>query len=395
METPRDTRNGAGRPHLFMVGPVPPPYGGVGAVFQSFLDSELKEHFRITVVDTSKKDAREIVSDSRVSLRDGLYLGKTLAELVLKLLRERPDVAFLTPVGDHSLLREAACVRLLKFSGARVVCQFHARYEGELFVTGRRWARRFLGPLLQPADRILVLSEGLKRYFSRDFTPARVGVLTNFVDATPYLSLPVPRPRRAHLTVFFLGRLSEAKGVWDLLETVDAVTAAIPEVRFVFGGTAEFPAVEAAIRRYTAEHGLADRVEFPGVLTGERKLAAFAAADCFCLPSHLENQPVVLLEAMAAGLPILSTKVGTIPEIVTSGAEGLLVAPRDRSALTRALVRLLSDPELRAIMGARGRARVQAEFDRPVVVRRLVAELAAQAGGMRRPIAAPATGGSA
>jgi len=373
-----------------MVGPVPPPYGGVGAVFQSFLDSELKEHFRITVVDTSKKDAREIVSDSSVSLRDGLYLGRTLANLALKLLRERPDVAFLTPVGDHSLLREAACVRLLKLSGARVVCQFHARYEGELFVTGKPWARRWLGPLLKPADRILVLSEGLRRYFSPDFTPARMGVLTNFVDATPYLELPVPRPRRDRLTVFFLGRLSEPKGVWDLLETVAKVTAAVPKAHFVLGGTAEFPAVEAAIQRYTAEHGLADRVEFPGILTGERKLAAFAAADCFCLPSHLENQPVVLLEAMAAGLPIVATRVGTIPEIVADGGEGLLIPPRDRGALTSALIRLLLDPQLRATMGARGRARVQAEFDRPVVVKQLVAELAALAGGIGAPTTAAA-----
>jgi glycosyltransferase involved in cell wall biosynthesis len=376
-----------------MVGPVPPPYGGVGAVFQSFLDSELKDHFRITVVDTSKKDAREIVSDSRVSLRDGLYLGKTLADLMLKLLRERPDVAFLTPVGDHSLLREAACVWLLKFSGARVVCQFHARYEGELFVTGRPWARRFLGPLLSRADRILVLSEGLRRYFTPDFQSSRMGVLTNFVDAAPYLSLPVPRPRRDRLTVFFLGRLSEPKGVWDLLETVTAVTAAIPNARFVLGGTAEFPAVEAAILRYTAEHGLADRVDFPGILTGERKLAAFAAADCFCLPSHLENQPVVLLEAMAAGLPIVATRVGTIPEIVADGREGILIPPRDRTALTGALIRLLSDPELRVTMGARGQARVKMEFDRPVVVKRLVQELAALAGGIRaRASAAPAAG---
>ena len=107
-------------------------------------------HFRITVVDTSKKDAREVVSDARVSVRDGVYLTKSLVELALKVTRERPDVAFLTPVGDHSLLREAAFLRLLKLCGVPSVCQFHARYEGELFVTGRPWARRFLGPLLAP-----------------------------------------------------------------------------------------------------------------------------------------------------------------------------------------------------------------------------------------------------
>jgi glycosyltransferase involved in cell wall biosynthesis len=368
-----------------MIGPVPPPYGGVGAVFKSFLDSELRDHFRITVVDTSKKDAREVVSDSRVSLRDALYLAKTLAELAVKVARERPDVAFMTPVGDHSLIREALSVRILKLRGVPVVCQFHARYEGELFVTGRRWARRFLGPLLAPADRILLLSEGLRRYFSPDFAPDRTGVLTNFVDSALYSGLPRPGPAGDGPTVFFLGRLSEPKGLWDLLAAVRPVAERIPDVRFVIGGTAEFPVVEAEIARVTAELGLGARVVFPGTLTGERKLAAFAGADVFCLPSHLENQPVVLLEAMAAGLPVVSTRVGTIPELVTDGVEGFLIAPRDRAALTTQLIRLLADPSLGAAMGARGRARVAAEFDRRVVVERLVAELRALAGRAAEP----------
>jgi glycosyltransferase involved in cell wall biosynthesis len=368
---------GSPLPHLLMIGPVPPPYGGVGAVFKAFLDSELQEHFRITVVDTSKKDAREVVSDSRVSLRDGLYLTKSLVELALKLTRERPDVAFLTPVGDHSLLREAAFLRLLKLRGIPIVCQFHARYEGELFVTGRPWARRFLGPLLAPADRILLLSEGLRRYFTADFARDRTGVLTNFVDSVPYATLPRPRPAGGPPTVFFLGRLSEPKGLWDLLAAVRPVAERIPDVRFVIGGTAEFPAVEAEIARVTAELDVGSRVVFPGTLTGERKLAAFGAADVFCLPSHLENQPVVLLEAMAAGLPVVSTSVGTISELVTDGSEGFLIAPRDREALATQLVRLLADPTLRAAMGARGRARVAAQFDRRVVVDRLIGELRA------------------
>jgi glycosyltransferase involved in cell wall biosynthesis len=383
MKRAPDTRHGERKPHLFMIGPIPPPYGGVGAVFQSFLDSDLQQHFRITVVDTSKKDAREIVSDPGVSLRDGLHLAKTLAELGLKLAQDRPDVAFLTPVGDHSLVREAACVRMLRLCGAGIVCQFHARYEGELFVTGRPWARRFLGPLLAPADRILVLSEGLRQYFSPDFTRERTGVLSNFVDTATYRPLPVPRPPSARPTVFFLGRLSAPKGLWDLLAAVPPVAAAVPNVRFVLGGTAEFPAVEQELAKRITQEGLAPYVELPGILTGAEKLAAFAAADCFCLPSHLENQPVVLLEAMAAGLPVVSTRVGTIPELVTEGREGFLVTPGDRAGLAAALIRVLGDPELRAAMGGFGRSRVDPDFDRQSVVNRLIAELEAVCAARR------------
>jgi glycosyltransferase involved in cell wall biosynthesis len=104
-------------------------------------------------------------------------------------------------------------------------------------------------------------------------------------------------------------------------------------------------------------------------------MAAFAAADVFCLPTHLDNQPVVLFEAMAAGLPVVTTTVGAIPETLVSEEHGLLTAPRDRDQLGQALIQLLRDPPLRARMGALGRERVTREFDRRVVIHRLIGEL--------------------
>ncbi len=373
------------KPHLFMIGPVPPPHGGVGRIFQSILESEIQERYEITVVDTSKKDAREIVSDSSVSLRDGAYFLRTLAVLVAKLAGRRPDLAFLTPVADHSLVREALFLRLVRLAGAGVVCQFHARYEGELFVSGPRWARRLLGPMLRPADRILLLSDGLRRHFAADFPSPKTGVLPNFVDTGELGHLPVPRPAHDPLTVFFLGRLSEAKGVWDLLHAVQPVIAVTPETRFVLGGMAEFVEIEREIRAFLTDRGLDPVVSLPGTLTGEAKIGAFAAADLFCLPTHLDNQPVVLLEAMAAGLPIVTTSVGAIPEMIGDGEEGIVVPPRSPERLAAAILRLLSNPELRARMGAAGRARVRRDFDRALVIDRLIGELEEVRESRRRP----------
>lgn len=369
------TDPGPAAPHLFMIGPVPPPYGGVGAIFKAILESELGRHFRLTVVDTSKKDRREIVSDPSVSLRDGYHFLRTTIELAWKLARDRPALAFLTPVADHSLLREALFVRLARLAGAGVVCQFHARYAGELFVTGAPWARRLLGPLLAPADRILLLSPGLRRYFGADFPAEKTGVLANFVDTTVYAALPVPRPARGACTIFFLGRLSAPKGLFDLLAAVEPVVARAPGTRFVFGGVAEFASVEREIEAFVAARHIGPHVEFLGTVTGAAKLAAFAAADIFCLPSHLENQPVVVIEALAAGLPVVATRVGVVDEMVADGEEGFLIAPEDRAGLVAALLRLVADPALRSAMGARGRARAGREFERTGAIAHLVSEL--------------------
>jgi len=202
-------------------------------------------------------------------------------------------------------------------------------------------------------------------------------VLANFVDTTEYAALPLPRPARTACTVFFLGRLSAQKGLFDLLDAVRPVVAKAPGTRFLFGGVAEFDSVDREIEAFVAAHDLGPHVEFLGTVTGAAKLAAFAAADIFCLPSHLENQPVVLIEALAAGLPVVATRVGVIDEMVADGEAGFLIAPGDRTGLVAALVNLAADPELRAAMGARGRARATREYDRAVAIAHLVGELRA------------------
>jgi glycosyltransferase involved in cell wall biosynthesis len=100
-------------------------------------------------------------------------------------------------------------------------------------------------------------------------------------------------------------------------------------------------------------------------------------ADLFVFASSCENMPNVLLEAMAAGLPVVTTAVGTISEVVIDGEHGLVVPPRAREALAAALIRLLEDDALRARMGTAGRERVTRDFDRRVIMARLIGELEA------------------
>ena len=109
------------------------------------------------------------------------------------------------------------------------------------------------------------------------------------------------------------------------------------------------------------------------------------AADVFCLPSFAEGVPVVLMEAMALGVPVVTTRVMGIPELVEDGVSGLLVAPGSRGELAGALQRLIDDAQLRAALGEAARRRVEAEHDldrSAAQLRALFAErLGAGAGG--------------
>ncbi|EQD38607.1 glycosyl transferase group 1 [mine drainage metagenome] len=109
------------------------------------------------------------------------------------------------------------------------------------------------------------------------------------------------------------------------------------------------------------------RVVWTGGVPPDALRREYASADLFVLPSHMEPFGIVLLEAMAAGLPVVATSVGGIPEVVHSGLTGLLVPPRDPAALARALDTLVADPQLRSRFGDRGRARAE-EFSWPRLI---------------------------
>jgi glycosyltransferase involved in cell wall biosynthesis len=119
------------------------------------------------------------------------------------------------------------------------------------------------------------------------------------------------------------------------------------------------------------------RLHFHGSLSAEEVRRRLAAGSLFTLPSHEEGQPIAILEAMAAGLPVVVTSIGANPDVVRDGVDGLLVAPRDPAALADALERLLRDPAERRRIGASARERAQDGFDRGVLRNRLLEEYAA------------------
>jgi glycosyltransferase involved in cell wall biosynthesis len=153
-----------------------------------------------------------------------------------------------------------------------------------------------------------------------------------------------------------VGRLESMKGFAVLLEAIGALARDGEPIRLtVIGDGPQRPALEAA-----APPGV---VTFTGALGAPEVKRRLAQADLFCLPSFAEGLPVVLMEAMASGLPVIATQVLGVPELVRDGESGLLVPPGRPEALAAALRRLARDPELRRRFGAAGRATVAEHFD--------------------------------
>ncbi|MGO8987302.1 MAG: glycosyltransferase family 4 protein [bacterium] len=168
--------------------------------------------------------------------------------------------------------------------------------------------------------------------------------------------------------VLFVSRFIKEKGIFDLMESIPGVVSRFENVSFVFAGDGpEFNQMKAAC----SENGLDHYVRFTGHLTYKDVVRALTAADIFVLPTYIEGMPTAILQALAAGLPIISTRAGGIPEVIQDGVHGFLVEPRNPAQLVDRILFLLQNDALRKKIGDCNVRLSREEFDIEVVSRKL------------------------
>lgn len=221
-------------------------------------------------------------------------------------------------------------------------------------------AQRFVRSILRKARRVAALSGDARETLAAIAPGVAVDVVPNPVTVPAWQApLDAGAP-----TVLFLGALKEAKGVFDLLRAWPAVLRAVPDARLVLGGAGELDRV----RDFAREQAIAASVVTPGWVLDEHKEALLREAWVLVLPSHWEALPMAVLEAMAAGVPVVATGVGGIPEALGVATTGRLVPPGDVHRLASALIEILTNQELRRAMGTAARARARAAYAADVVL---------------------------
>lgn len=255
---------------------------------------------------------------------------------------------------NASFRRKSLFLTLARLAGKPYVFHLHGgafdRYYAGASVLEQRW----VGHTIRSARVVLVLSDNWAAWVRQNIRHPDVRVLPNPVVA-PRLPAGVPRESR---TLLFLGRLEEEKGVFVLVEALARLATRYPALRVVFAGEGDV----AALRTAAAAAGVLERIELPGWVAGNAKAALLARAGIFVLPSRFEGLPMAVLEAQAAGLPVVATRVGGIPQVVTDGENGMLADPDDVASLVGALAQVLADPENACKMGEIGRERVLAGY---------------------------------
>jgi phosphatidyl-myo-inositol alpha-mannosyltransferase len=283
------------------------------------------------------------------------FSPRYLTQIDDMLARERFDILHFhepfVPFLSLFLLRESQSVNIATF---HAFAGFSPSYE-----FGSRALRGYAGKL---HGRIAV--SGAARHFIDRFFPGDYKVIPNGVDVQRFATaVPIARWQDGTPNVLFVGRHEPRKGLLDLLKAHRILRKTGSGSRLLIVGSGP---QEREARRYVATRGLQE-VEFLGRVSDTEKAQLFRTADVYASPATGgESFGIVLLEAMAAGTPIVCSDIHGYKGVVRRGREGLLVPPREPRELAVAIDRLLRDPALREQMGAAGQERAE-EFSWPRV----------------------------
>lgn len=331
-----------------MVGTHPTTMGGVSTVVRGYMDGGLFQRFDCHYVATHR--------DGGALTKATTALRAWLSILVQLIWRPTPLVHIHLSSRASFWRKSVVCLMARALHRPYVLhmhgSEFMKFYDDEC---GPR-ARHFVQGRFRDAALVLALSEEWRANLLRICPTAKVEVLTNAV------ALPDLSARRASndtdLTILFLGRLGERKGTFDLVNAFGQLASRFPKARLICAGDGAIKEVQ----QLTRDLGIESRVTCPGWLSVAEARQLLSSASVFTLPSYAEGLPMALLEAMSWSLPVVTSPVGGIPQVIRDGQNGFLVAPGDVGNLSTALASLLESATLRQRIGEAARRTIEQTY---------------------------------
>ena len=315
------------------------PKGGIAVVLNSY--SRIFPVFNIIVN-----------SNGINAIANILQLLYSLFVITFKLLFYRSiKIVHIHTASYNSFKRSTLFITLTKLFKRKVVIHIHGGGFKEYYEKNKAFVHRNLSK----CDIIIALTEYWRIYF-KGLGFDNVVIVPNIVDA-PVVQKNMNDDGKTH--ILYLGMITKAKGIYDLLDVVNKYKTALEnKIILHIGGNGETSTLQSIIK----ENGLSQIVKFEGWVSGEKKVELLNNADVFILPSYTEGLPISILEAMSYRLPVISTPVGGIPEVIKDGENGFLFTPGDKDALYNAINNLVADKNQREDMGEKSYKRVQQHF---------------------------------
>jgi glycosyltransferase involved in cell wall biosynthesis len=341
-----------------VISQIPPPVHGSTLMTEVFLDvlSGMGADWRLV----DRRFSRSAGEIGRMSIRKIAAAASLVVRLATYLLRDRPRaVVFFTTTRSFSFFIDCVLSELTRLSSVPTVQYVHALGFRQLAARGRLRAH-LVRRLLTSASEIVVLSETLKADI-QPFYDGRIRVIENVLPEEPPEWVH-RAPMEARNEVLFLSNLVAGKGYEDFLEIAFACLESGADATFVLAGHSS-PEVAGTIEREIQARGLTSSITYLGAVSGDQKWEVLARARALVFPSYSEALPLVQIEALASGVPILGYRAGALADRIAASGAGQIVEVGDRPGLARAVQDVLGDLSRAVSMSRSARSLYRVNFN--------------------------------
>ena len=339
---------------VVQIGPLSnDPAESVSAVNRAFIMG-LSERYEFIALAAQRNLGQ--TRQSRLNGINALYFLRQFAQWVRILIRYRPRIAHYAISAGWAMEKGLALMKTARLFGARTVGHIHSGSFLTFWNSLPAWRRRAARRELARLDALVLLSDSWRERIATELGLPRekLFVVNNPIDPefeTEALAMPLDRTGNI---VFSLGTMGRPKGVMDILEAATLLPRQL-HFKIQLAGPEREPGILREVKEFISARSLSESFDLKSGVWGGEKTALYRQASVFLLPSYYENFPLVVLEAAAAGLPIVTTPVGAIPEFFQDGVSALFVQPGNAVQMAGALQRLLEQPQERRRLGAAAR----------------------------------------
>ncbi|UCF45341.1 MAG: glycosyltransferase family 4 protein [Candidatus Bathyarchaeota archaeon] len=377
-----------------------PLSGGTGA-YVYYLSNELMKYGNSAYIVTGYDESRDV----KVNQQHYVFFLKTLKAPVVKSFlfagsayRKLNKIRGRLPVDlVHVNLPLVPSFTVPRGFGKTLISTVHSTWKGEAeaikgepysrlnsnerFMVSFNWFLRiFEQGMLERSNKIIAVSEYTKhellKYYRLDGNKIRV--IHNGVDVNKFKPATDKLKAKAELgfnpedkAILSVGRLYARKGLFTLIESMSFVTRKFKNAKFIIAGKGLSNEVKKLVS-YAAKLGVKDNIIFTGYFPDKKLPKLYQAADIFAFSTFYENLPFAVLEALSTGLPVVTTKVGGIPEMIEDGKNGFLVQPFNSRELADRILYNLEHPEAASEMALLARKTIENQFDWRLIVKKVV-----------------------
>ncbi|HEX8397293.1 MAG TPA: glycosyltransferase family 4 protein [Pyrinomonadaceae bacterium] len=329
--------------------------GGITTLIAEILNSSLKDDFEFAYIESQAEDFGKFGK--------AFLALQAIARFVWSCIWKRPELVYVHLGSNASLYRESIFILLAKLFGQTVVTHFHAGDIDNYYPFQSKIGQSFIRWAINCSDLVIAVSQESAKQLRNITDSLKISVIPNAIDTSVFNAGKqlTDKPSDGAVRLLFVGAVGKLKGERDLIKALAILReSGNTNIKVSFLGYGA-----ESLKDYCEETGTIDFVEHLGAVSMSERIGFYQKADIFVLPTYAEAMPMSVIEAMAAGLAIISTPVGGIPELIEGGVDGFLFPPGDVNALAEKISYLLNNKDLTIKIGGRARKKASEQLNFP------------------------------